>query len=180
MAVTAVISDDCDGGRNAAAHVVGLGHRSDIWIVGETPANKYVADGRRRGVEQRLASDGIQVAGTLDCNWWPESAYEAVNEALTDGWAPRALVCLNDRVALGAYQALKGAGWSIPNDVTVVSFDDSPMASWMQPKLTSVAMPYHHMATHAVELLLTGNDADGVHRIPMTLHVRGSSGPPRP
>lgn len=80
---------------------------------------------------------------------------------------------------MGAYQALKERGWAIPGDVTVVGFDDSPLASWLQPQLTSVAMPYHAMGARAVELLLTGNDADGVHRIPMPIHIRGSSSAPR-
>jgi LacI family transcriptional regulator len=177
--VSAVISDDADGAKRAARHIIDLGHRDDIWLVGETPRDKYVAADRRRGFEEALADHSIEIAGSVACNWWPESAFEAVTEMLASGERPRALVCLNDRVAMGAYQALEACGWTIPDDVTIVAFDDSPLASWLQPNLTSVAMPYHAMGVRAVELLLTQNHADGIHRMPMPIHVRGSSAAPR-
>ena len=64
--------------------------------------------------------------------------------------------------------------------MSVISFDDSHLASWMRPQLTSIAIPHFELARRAVELLLIEQDAGGVHRIPMPLRERGSVGPPGP
>ena len=91
---------------------------------------------------------------TVECDWWPDSAYDAVSRALEGGLEPRALICLNDRVALGAYQALRQAGRVIPDDVSVVSFDDSDLAAWLRPQLTSISLPHYQLGWQAVEKLL--------------------------
>ena len=67
---------------------------------------------------------------------------------------PAALICLNDRIALGAYQAIQQAGLRIPQDVSVVAFDDSVMAGWLQPGLSSVALPHYEMGRLATDLLI--------------------------
>lgn len=85
-----------------------------------------------------------------------------------------ALICLNDRVALGAYQALAEAGLRIPAVVSVVSFDDSELATWLRPQLTSVAIPHLEIGRRAVELLLTPSPTPGVVRLPMPLRERES------
>ena len=60
----------------------------------------------------------------------------------------------NDRIAMGVYQAAHEFGMRVPDDVSVVSFDDSDLAGWLRPKLTSVAIPHFEMGRRAVELLL--------------------------
>jgi LacI family transcriptional regulator len=69
---------------------------------------------------------------------------------------PSALICLNDRIALGAYQALQEAGLRVPQDVSVVSFDGSDLASWLRPQLASVALPHFEMGRRVAELLVKG------------------------
>jgi LacI family transcriptional regulator len=86
------------------------------------------------------------------------------------------LICLNDRVALGAYQALREAGRSIPDDVSVVSFDDSDLAAWLRPQLTSIALPHYQLGWQAVELLLGPASDPAVHRVPMPVRHRASLG----
>ena len=66
------------------------------------------------------------------------------------GLRPKALVCLNDRIALGTYQALAEAGLRVPDDVSVVSFDDSELASWLRPALSTIALPEFEMGRLAV------------------------------
>ena len=63
---------------------------------------------------------------------------------------------MNDRLAFGAYQALAEAGLSIPQDVSVVSFDDDAIAAWLRPGLSTAALPHEQMGRSAVELLLAG------------------------
>jgi LacI family transcriptional regulator len=91
-----------------------------------------------------------------------------------------ALFCLNDRIAFGVYQAAAEAGLTVPDDVSVVSFDDSHLASWLRPALTSVAIPHFELGRTAVELLLADVPAHDVHPVPMPVRERGSVAPPRP
>jgi LacI family transcriptional regulator len=171
-----VIPDELTAGCNAAKVVLDAGHLDGIHLVG-TPA-RHVFAGRERlaGIKEGLAAGGTRLAGTIDCDWWPDSAYDAVSRALEGGAPPRALICLNDRVALGAYQALRGAGVRIPEDVSVVSFDDSEMAAWLRPQLTSVGLPHYQLGWQAVELLLGPAREPGVVRLPMPVRVRASVG----
>jgi LacI family transcriptional regulator len=87
-------------------------------------------------------------------------------------------VCLNDKVAFGAYQAIADAGLQVPHDVSVVSFDDSDLAAWLRPGLTSLAIPHFEMGQLAVELLASDSSDPVVHRLAMPVHSRGSVGEP--
>ena len=84
-----------------------------------------------------------------------------------------ALLCLNDRLAFGAYQALAEAGLRIPEDVSVVSFDDDEIASYLRPGLTTIALPHDEMGRRAVESLLSPSEAEGM-LIPMPVIRRNS------
>lgn len=178
--VPAVVLDDVQGATALVDHLVDLGHRDGIWVLGELPGDLVGAVERERGIRGALAGHGLSLGGVLPCKWWPESARDELADHLAGGGpVPTALVCLNDRVALGAYQALATLGLDVPGDVSVVSFDDSPLAAWLQPGLTSVAIPHAQLGRTAIELVVAGAREPGVHRIPMPLRVRGSSGPPR-
>ena len=176
--VSAVLPDWDGGGRAVAEHLVAAGHRRDIYLVGETPDDVAAGVERRDGVVRTFAEHGVGLAGQIDCRWWPESAFEALMAFLSEGRPPRALVCVNDRVALGCYQALAVVGLRVPDRVSVISFDDSPMASWLQPQLTSAALRYREMGRLAVEVLVDGDAKGGVHRVAMPLHVRSSVASP--
>jgi LacI family transcriptional regulator len=174
----AVVPDELQAGRDAARILLEAGHTEHIRLVGE-PAPGVVGRERLTGIRQVLSADRISQEGSIDCPWWPEAAYAAVRRCLVSGARPTALICMNDRVAFGAYQAIQEAGLAIPADVSVVSFDDSDLASWVRPQLTSIAIPYFELGRRAVELLLTDQRGTGVERIPMPLRSRGSVGPPR-
>jgi LacI family transcriptional regulator len=98
-----------------------------------------------------------------------------VSSWLRAGHRPRGLICLNDRVAMGVYQALGERGLTVPDDVAVVSFDGSELAAWLRPQVTSVALPFERMGELAVRLLLTTERPDpGPHLVGMPL-VEGRS-----
>jgi LacI family transcriptional regulator len=83
---------------------------------------------------------------------------------------PSALVCLNDRVAMGAYQALAEHHLRIPDDVAVISFDGSDLASWLRPRLVTLALPFTEMGSRAVEILMDpGWRKAGVTKMPPVL-----------
>jgi LacI family transcriptional regulator len=176
--VPAVVPDEFEAGRTAARTLVEAGHRERIHLVGETVPGVYAGERRLAGIRDVLAEEGLSLAGTIDCLWWPEPAHAAVGRFLADGHRPTAMICLNDRVAFGAYQAVQEAGLRIPEDISVVSFDDSDLASWLRPSLTSIAIPHFELGRRAVELLLADHPDGGVERIPMPLHSRASVAAP--
>ena len=177
--VPSVLPDETAAGAAAAAVLLSAGHRDGIVLVGERAAHTYAGRERLAGLEKALGERDARLAGTIDCAWWPEAAYEAVRRFLAAGGRPAALVCLNDRVALGAYQALAETGLRVPRDVSVVSFDDSELAAWLRPPLTSVALPHRLLGRRGVELLLSEEEPPGaVEHVHMPIRERASVGPP--
>jgi LacI family transcriptional regulator len=174
----AVIPDEREAGKAAVRELLRHGHRDDIVIVGERAPHVIAAAERIAGVEEALRLQGTKPAGSIDTLWWPEYSYRAVRTHMEEGHRPSAYVCLNDRIAMGVYQAAHTLGLSVPQDFSVVSFDDSDLASWLQPQLTSVAIPHFEMGRRAVEILLAPERPSVVQRVPMPLRVRGSIGPP--
>ncbi len=177
--VPSILPDDRTGGRDAAGLLLAAGVSADVFTVGETPDNDGVA-GRRRlaGIQERFAEEGHAIAGAIECPWDPGPTYDAVLEWLNRGNRPKGLICMNDRIAVGAYQALRERGFDIPGDASIVSFDGSAVASWLRPRAVSMVLPLRSMGALAVELLLGGTDhtgsglaadpgPDGVHLVPM-------------
>ena len=170
-AVSAVVPDEYQGGRSAAEAVLAGDVCGEIHVVGEEPTAGVTARWLRMdGLRDGLRAGGAQVAGEIGCDWAVQPAYDAVEEFLASGARPGALVCLNDRIAMGAYQALADHGLTIPDDVSVVSFDGSDLAGWLRPELTSVVLPYADLGTRSVQMLLQpGPLAAGVLRLPMPM-----------
>jgi LacI family transcriptional regulator len=175
---TTVLPDEHGAGRSAATVLLAAGHRAGIHLVGVALPTVYAAVRRLAGIDEALGEAGVRLAGRHDCEWWPESAYAAVHALLERGERPAALICLNDRIAFGTYQALQEAGLRVPQDVSVVSFADSDLAGWLRPALTSVALPHAEMGRRAVELLLDDKRPEGAVTVPMPVHARGSIAPP--
>ncbi|MBY8851494.1 LacI family DNA-binding transcriptional regulator [Saccharothrix longispora] len=187
-----VLPDEVRGGRAAARVLLDAGHGEGIHVIGagpdgDVPFGRTAALDRLAGVRQALGEAGVEVESGRPCRWWlPQHGFEATRELLR-GERPRALVCLDDRLAFGAYQALQDAGLSVPDDVSVVSFGDHPVASWLRPGLTTVAFPHHDLGAKAVDLLLSPAEQHGAdrpcggtaHHVPMPVRGRGSVAPPR-
>ena len=175
-----VLPDEYEAGRSAARVLLEAGHGPDIWLIGERPRTVYAARERNRGIRDELAAAGVTAAAAVDCTWWPATAYAALAELLAAGRRPRACICLNDRTAMGVYQALQGAGLDIPGDVSVVSFDGSDLATWLRPGLTSIALPHYDMGLLATQLLIKGELAPARYTVPMPLAAKASVAAPRP
>ena len=178
VVVGAVVPDETGGGRAAAGVLLEAGHRDGIWLLGETPQHVVAARQRLAGVEAALAEAGTRPAGTMSCSWWPDPAFNALVTALRTGHRPEALICLNDRVALGAYQAAQEVGLHIPDDMSIVSFDDSELAGWLRPGLTSIGLPHYELSYRAVQTLLAADQEPLVQQLTMPVRRRGSVGPP--
>jgi len=171
-----ILPDERAGGRASAEAILVSGLRADVHVVGEDPTPHALAGPLRlAGIAERLAESGVLLSGVVPCEWAVEPAYDALGRWLDAGHRPRGLICLNDRVAMGVYQALGERGLVVPDDVAVVSFDGSELASWLRPRVTSVALPFERMGELAVHLLLGAEPADpGPRLVPMPL-VDGQS-----
>ncbi|MEO3751443.1 LacI family DNA-binding transcriptional regulator [Streptomyces sp. B6B3] len=190
--LSSVVPDEVEAGRAAARVLLEAGHREGIHLIGAGPGVRDVPPGTVAGVERitgirdAFSQAGATVASGRVCpDWQPEYGYEATSDLLEKD-RPRALICLNDRIALGAYQALDAAGLRVPDDVSVVSFDDHPIATWIRPKLTTVALPHYDLGRKAVDVLFEEIEehregADRVsrtHRVPMPVRDRESVAAP--
>jgi Periplasmic binding protein-like domain len=83
------------------------------------------------GVEEALCAEGVRLVGGVFCpQWQPREGYEATKRLLKRHGKPEALIFFNDRLSVGVYHALEDAGFKVPDEVSVVSFDDEPLASW--------------------------------------------------
>ncbi len=182
--VPAVIPDEINAGRAAARVLLEAGHRDGIYVIGGTgqsedqPAGIFAGRERMTGIEETLQQAGARAQAVINCGpWEPESGYAAVSKLLDEGHKPKALICCNDRLAMGAYEALAEAGLRIPGDVSVVAFDDQDLASWLRPKLTTIALPHYEIGRLSVELLMSDRMEPVVHRVAMPLRLRESVAP---
>lgn len=179
--VASILPDEVGAGRTAAKTLLDSGHRDGIYLVGDRAPHKY-APGRDRfrGLTHVLADAGTHLAGVLDCPWEAEAAFEAVSATMSAAPQPKAFICSNDRVALGTYQALHESGIHIPQEVSVISFGDSPLAVALRPQLTGIAHPHFEMGHRAVDLLMSAEHPHGFEYLPMPLSRRASVAAPRP
>jgi LacI family transcriptional regulator len=157
-----VLPDDRGGGRRAAEAILGIGVRDGIIVVGETPAPEVMAGVRIGGLDERLREAGSGVDDWIQCDWSVDDAHDAVAAYLRTGARPRAVVCLNDRIAWGVYHALADVRLAVPGEVSVISFDGSELGRWMRPTLASVALPFYEMGQEAVRILLDPDANDPV------------------
>ena len=180
--LASVVPDDEGGGRAAAAVMLDAGVE-DVVVVGQDPTLEATAGPRRMaGIRAELATRGIEVADHVACDWSVPDGFEATRRWLARGGRAAGLICMNDRLAMGAYQALAERGLRVPEDVSVVSFDGSSLADWLRPAVTTVELPFADLGALAVRRLLDPDDRGGTVSVPMTVRhggsVRGPVAPP--
>ena len=185
-----VLPDEEQGGRDAVRLLAEAGHRDGIVLIGQNDQveqNQFRSETvakRIFGVRDEMAARGLRFVSEESCwEWEPSSGYEITAALLDRGTPVEALLCMNDRLAFGAYQALTERGIRVPDDVSVVSFDNDELAAYLRPGLTTVGLPHEAMGRRAVELLLGQNveshEAEGEVLVPMPVVTRASIGAPR-
>lgn len=174
-----VLPDEREGGRTAASLLVDSRSSPRIAIVGYDPgtasAQTLTVTRRLEGIWSVLDERGVAPIACVECAPWDvKNGYLATKGLLEKRVGFDALICLNDRLAFGSYRALAEQGLRIPEDVSVISFDNDPIAQYLAPELTTIALPYDAMGQLAVQLLM---DPDSEHReylVPMPVFHRGS------
>jgi LacI family transcriptional regulator len=180
-----VVPDDRAGALAAVHELLDQGHRRVAFIdnVSAPEASRL----RSTGYRKALAERAIGYVSALHIRVESEADGSTATDLLLDrspAERPTAVFCFNDRMAVGAYRAARRRGLSIPQDLSVVGFDDQQyVAADLDPPLTTVALPHAAMGRWAVETLLdqgarTEDDANEVVLMPCPLVRRESVGPP--
>jgi LacI family xylobiose transport system transcriptional regulator len=182
--VPAIGSADWSGAYAAARHLVDLGHRDVAIITG--PEEMMVATARLSGFRAALESAGVALKPEYvrHGEFHHRDGVEQGRALLQLPQPPTAIFASADAHALGVYEAARSLGVAIPERLSVVGFDDLPIASWVSPALTTVRVPLAEMAEQAAELALRLRDEEepSISRIDMatTLIVRDSTATPAP
>jgi LacI family transcriptional regulator len=178
-----VRGDSEQGAFDLTAHLISLGHRRIAMLSG--PSLVTTAADRIAGYRRSLAEAGIQPDDRLifEGPYAVESGAEMATAALSLEDRPTAFVAANNFIAIGAYRALRAAGLRVPQDTSLVAFDDLPESIMIEPFFTVVAQRAYEMGQQATELLLqrlAGVGPEAVQEIvlPTRLIVRQSSAPP--
>lgn len=168
------------GARLAVRHLLDLGHRRIAHLTGAL--RTFDARARVAGWQAELAADGAE-GPMLEGDFTAESGFRLAGELCTaDGGLPTAIFAGNDQMAMGVLAALAERGVRVPQDVSLVGFDDMKGAGYLVPALTTVRQDLDHLGRSAIELLLRmvrGQQA-AQERITPELVVRRSTAAPRP
>jgi LacI family transcriptional regulator len=181
--IPAVSAAHTSGADQAIRHLLELGHRRIAHITG--PRDWVATEDRRRGYRAALASAGILPDPALEIEAEPEirPGREAALRLLELSERPTAIFAFNDNIAIGAIQAARARGLRVPEDISIVGFDDVEHATIVTPMLTTVRQPLAEMGRTAVSLLnrlLERQHFETLHiELATRLVVRESTAPPR-
>jgi LacI family transcriptional regulator len=181
----AILSDNRAGTRMATEHLLALGHRAIGHVAG--PATNAATAERIAGVRDALAAAGLgaKALTIVRGDGHAAGAGQAFDQLLARSPGTTAVVCYNDLTAAGVLAAARARSLRVPEDLSVVGFDDIELGRHLDPPLTTVAQDMTTMGRWAVERLAAELAASGplprpeVVYLPVELHVRGSTAAPR-
>lgn len=149
-----VLSDNVLGTRLVVEHLHAQGHRAIGYLAGDLSTEPGRA--RKETFLSTMADLQLQLAPEwlFDGDFSLLSGHAAAKALLALAHRPTALACANDFMAVGVIQALSEAGLNIPEELSVIGYDDIPLASWIYPRLTTVRQEVVELARNAVEVLM--------------------------
>ncbi|WP_460531346.1 LacI family DNA-binding transcriptional regulator [Flindersiella endophytica] len=178
-----VEADNYTGGCLAARHLLELGHTRIATIQG--PMTYRCCRERHQGFRDTLTEAGVKPNNRLvkQGGFDPDTTRDQAKELLSLSKPPTAIFTHNDNMAYAVMQAAADCGLRIPEDLSLVGFDDNPSSTDVRPALTTVKQPFREMGRHAAELLLAeveaggepNKQADNIVRMPTELVVRAST-----
>ncbi|MDQ1102804.1 DNA-binding LacI/PurR family transcriptional regulator [Nocardioides zeae] len=142
--------DQVCGARLGTRHLIAQGHTEIVHLAG--PSTWTEARGRLLGWQQEMYDAGLRPGRPVAGDWSARSGYEA-GQAIAARREVTAVFCANDQMALGLLRALHEAGRRVPDDVSVVGFDDIPEAAYLIPPLTTVRQDFGAVGRRAIEIL---------------------------
>jgi len=181
-----IVPAELAGGHTATEHLIAHGHSRIAFINGE-PWMEAAQD-RFKGYRRALATADLPFDAALvrDGDWMSGSGFEGTLSLMQQARPPTAIFCANDLMALGALEALKQLELRVPEDVSVMGYDDQEISRHTHPPLTTLVLPNYEMGQAAVEALLaltagaTGSERSRrtLTKIDGPLQVRASVAPP--
>ncbi len=184
LPINRVLSDNHGGAYAGVQHLIDLGHRQIALIGG--PPHSQAMQSRTEGAARAFQAAGIEIDPNLvviDTRYELDIGYRAAIRLMQYRQPPTAIFALTDVIAVGVLHAAAELGLRLPDELSVMGFDDIPLASYVIPELTTVAQPIYEMGQTAVEILMRhlGNTDARLETITLDtrLVVRKSTAPPR-
>ncbi|QIY99054.2 LacI family DNA-binding transcriptional regulator [Streptomyces sp. S1D4-11] len=176
----AVWADDREAARAATQHLLALGHENVHYVaIPASTGTRRLAGPRAEGWRQALEAVSVTPPAPCGKGWDAQAGYES--KKLARNQDVTAILCGNDDLALGVLRALHHAGRRVPQDISVIGFDDAPHSGFVTPSLTTVRMDFHGLGRAAFGLLRSQLDTAQQEPAPVpaepTLILRESSGP---
>ncbi|MEO8392328.1 MAG: substrate-binding domain-containing protein [Chloroflexota bacterium] len=147
-----VVVEQRAGSRMITQHLIDLGHRRIAEICG--PLTWFDALERHQSWEKTLQTAGLEVGASIQGDWTAQGGYQAAQQLLSRHTDFTALVVGNDQMALGAMRALRETDLRIPEDVSIVGFDDIAESSFMEPPLTTIRQDFAALGKRGIEYLI--------------------------
>jgi DNA-binding LacI/PurR family transcriptional regulator len=177
--VPVVAVDQRAGATMATRHLLELGHKTVWHLAG--PADFLESRERLDGWRRALKRAGAPVPVPVEGDWSPSSGYE-LGKTLARDKAITAIFVANDQMALGLLRAMNEADRAVPQDLSVVGFDDIPEAPYFTPPLTTIRQDFDEMGARGLRLLLetieAGEAPRSTRRVQPELVIRASTAPP--
>lgn len=154
--------DNHRAAMTATEHLISLGHRRIGLICGRSDVNDRAFE-RRRAYEECLTKHGIELDNDLifECEFDMLEGRTAMTKMIDNKERPTAVFCANDIQAIGAIVACRDAGLRVPEDISIIGFDDLPIARCTIPQLTTVRVPAYEMGEHAADALMNSMRTKG-------------------
>ncbi len=149
--VPVVASAEATGATLATRHLLDLGHRNVWHLAG--PPGRTGAEDRIRGWRTALERAGVEPPPLLFGDWSAQSGYDAGKHLVADEEVT-AIFVGNDQMALGVLRAIQEAGRNVPNDISVIGFDDVPDAAFYTPPLTTVRQHFAQLGRETMQMLM--------------------------
>jgi DNA-binding LacI/PurR family transcriptional regulator len=170
--------DDRRAAIQATRYLLSLGHQTVHYLA--IPSSTRTSQ-RQAGWREALKEAGAPAPAPVQCGWTPQSGYQA-GQALASDPEVTAVLCGNDDLALGVMRAMHAAGRAIPGEVSVVGFDDTPVAEFLTPPLTTVRLDFAELGRACFAMLMALTEQKVAlprpRRLEPGLIVRESAGPP--
>ncbi|MXP44012.1 LacI family DNA-binding transcriptional regulator [Allopontixanthobacter sediminis] len=178
-----IIMGDHGAARMATRYLIDLGHERIGFIAG-SPEYR-LSTWRTKGWHEEMASEGLPVEGLLaEGDFTLEAGRAAARELLSRTSRPTAILASSDQMAIGAIETVREQGLEVPRDLSVVSFDNTPITRSTRPTVTAVDQPIAETTSRAVELLVAAKRGEeipeGPINIPVGFIVRESTAAPPP
>ncbi len=178
--VYSVVIDEAEGMNLVMEHLISQGHERIALVGGNMRVTSTYYKYQR--YQENLKERGIPERGeyVVNSSYDPESGYEAMNKIFELPEIPTAVIAINDFAASGIIRSIREHGLSIPEDISIVSFDNTYIADLTMPKLTSIDYNYEHFGEQLINTAIAvanGQSCPKTQKVEPKLVVRESSGP---